>query len=441
MLKQSGGYWFGLCTSYSKGLPDPQTLLRSVREIGLGWLLRETRGSRARFYKDILRTPVNYIPMEHSRYRDLYRLRRTALVILNKDNAEGLRKTLDSLKSQSCPPCECFDIYIVDGGSSDPSFLVANEMSSKIPCIYWLDQGVRGGTGPARIEALEVLRRKGYEYIVWGDSENIYSEKYVERILKMLDRGCEVASGRSVVVRQSMWSEAFYWYHSFHNLFPKIVGSRHAPGNNMGIKIEVYDIASYPPSKRSDDYIFTFSLLRNRSRGGRVRYCIDEDAVVYVNMPKSLDEVVAWQRSRVPGLVRGSLYIGLKIPPDLLSWSTPLAILLTLLLLSIAILNPIPLAIPLIGILSLSIFLHIKSRRYITKRSWVTGLVAALGMILHAIFTTTLALEELAKIYVGEGVEKTLKIMREAEAMARRSAKEAILLPAKGSNPGLESAR
>jgi glycosyltransferase involved in cell wall biosynthesis len=360
--------------------------------------------------------------------------RRTALVILNKDNAEGLRKALESLETQSCPPCKCFDIYIVDGGSSDHSFLVANEMGSKIPCIYWFDQSVKGGTGPARIEILEVLRKKGYEYIIWGDSENIYSREYVERILAMLDRGCDIASGRSVVVRQSIWSEAFYWYHAFHNLFPKIVGSRHAPGNNMGAKISVYNLASYPPSKRSDDYIFTFSLMKNSSEDGRinrVKYCIDENAVFRVSMAENLRGIISWQRSRVSGLVKGSLYIGLKIPPDLLSWSIPLVVFLTLLMLSIVLLNPVLLVVPIIGIISLSVFLHIKSKRYLDKRSLVTGLIATLGMILHAVFTTVYVLEDLIKIYISDGVEKTLAIMREAEIKAKSSMKEGLRLPVK----------
>ncbi len=359
--------------------------------------------------------------------------RRAALVILNKDNAEGLRKNLESLKKQSCRPCVCFDIYIVDGGSSDPSFAVANEIGGEVPCIYWFEQRVKGGTGPARIEIVEVLRRKGYSYILWGDSENIYSERYVEKILSMLDRGCDVASGRSVVIRESIWSEAFYWYHCFHNLFPGFVGSRHAPGNNMGVRIGVYDIASYPPSKRSDDYIFTFSLMK-RSRGRGFKYCMDNSSVVYISMPRSFDEVVSWQRSRVSGLVRGSLYIGLKIPPDLLSWSTPLALFFALAILSIASMNPAPLAIALLGILSLSIFLHVKSEGHLDRRSPITGLLATMGMILHAIFTTIFALRELIIIHARNGVDSTLKTMREAEAMARNSDREGILLPVKSNS-------
>ncbi|MEM2552683.1 MAG: hypothetical protein QXE02_04115, partial [Sulfolobales archaeon] len=296
------------------------------------------------------------------------------------------------------------------------------------------DQSVKGGTGPARIEILEVLRKKGYEYIIWGDSENIYSREYVERILAMLDRGCDIASGRSVVARQSIWSEAFYWYHAFHNLFPRIVGSRHAPGNNMGVKISVYNLASYPPSKRSDDYIFTFSLIKNGSGGdeiNRVKYCIDENAVVHVSMAENIRGIISWQRSRVSGLVKGSLYIGLKIPPDLLSWSIPLVVFLTLLTLSIVLLNPVLLTIPIIGITSLSVFLHIKSKRYLDRRTYATGLIATLGMILHAVFTTVYVLEDLIKIYISGGVEKTLTIMREAEIKAKSSTKEGLRLPVK----------
>lgn len=316
--------------------------------------------------------------------------------------------------------------------------MVANEISGKIPCIYWFEQRVKGGTGPARIEILEILRRKGYRYIIWGDSENIYSERYVEKILSMLESGCDVASGRSVVARRSIWSEAFYWYHSFHSLFPRIVGSRHAPGNNMGIKIWVYDVASYPPSKRSDDNIFTLSLIIKRSRSRGVRYCIDEDAVVYVGIPRSFKEVIAWQRSRVSGLVRGSLYIGLKIPPDLMIWGAPLALITALLALSIAQLNPAPLAVLLASLSILSLFLHVKSYRYLDKGSSITGVVAALGMILHAIFTTIYSLEELVRIYICDGADNTLRIMREIEITARNSGGECVLLPLNRGSTGHE---
>ncbi|MEM0439888.1 MAG: hypothetical protein QXP18_07715, partial [Sulfolobales archaeon] len=82
-------------------------------------------------------------------------------------------------------------------------------------------------------------------------------------------------------------------------------------------------------------------------------------------------------------------------------------------------------------IISLSVFLHIKSKRYLDKRSLVTGLIATLGMILHAVFTTVYVLEDLIKIYISDGVEKTLAIMREAEIKAKSSMKEGLRLPVK----------
>lgn len=349
-----------------------------------------------------------------------------ALVILNKDNSEGLRRTLESLSKQSCKPCRCFDIYVVDGGSKDDSLSVAKEMASRIPCIYWVEQSVKGGTGPARIEIIEILRRRGYRYIIWGDSENIYSEQYVERILRLLESGCDIASGRSVVIRRSIWSEAFYWYHSFHNIFPRFVGSKHAPGNNMGSKIWVYDLATYPPSRRSDDYIFTFSLLRISSP--RPRYCIDEDAVIYIDMPNSFSGVIGWQRSRVLGLVEGSLYIGLRAPPDLISWSAPLALLAIIVALSVYYLSPTPLAIPILSMISLALFLQIKSRRYLDRATPLTGLVALVGVILHSIFTTAYSLGWMARIYIFEGINKHIEYMRDAEKRARMASADEVRL-------------
>jgi len=346
-------------------------------------------------------------------------------VILNKDNAEGLRRALESLYSQSCRPCECFDIYIVDGGSSDGSLSVAYEASSKIPCIYWVEQRVKGGTGPARIEVVEILRARGYRYILWGDSENTYARDYVERIVSMLRGGCDIASGRSVVVRRSVWAEAFYWYHSFHNIFPRLVGSKHAPGNNMGARAEVYSYASYPPSKRSDDYIFTLQLMKAaRARGAAPRYCVDEGAVVYVAMASSFPEVVSWQRSRVVGLVHGSIYAGFPVPPDLLSWSAPLALLIAFIALSIAYLEPVLLAPPLLAMVGLALFLHVKSRAHLDSPTPFSGLLGLAGMILHAVFTTAYSLWEVARVYILVGRSALVEHMRRAEEDAKRSSPE-----------------
>ncbi|MEM4970412.1 MAG: glycosyltransferase family A protein [Sulfolobales archaeon] len=352
----------------------------------------------------------------------------TAVVILNKNNADGLERVLESLYRQSCPPCVCFDIYIVDGGSTDSSFSVASKAGLKIPCIYWLEQRVKGGTGPARIEIIETLRSIGYRYVIWGDSENIYSKDYVDRLLGLLEKGCDVASGRSVVIRGSIWAEMFYWYHSFHNLFPRLVGSKHAPGNNMAVKIGIYDLASYPPSKRSDDYIFTFQLLRRSGRGGsRPRYCIDEEAVVYIDMPRSFREVISWQRARVEGLVQGSIYIGLLIPPDLLSWSAPLALLILIMIIAIKDLNPLPLLLPLISSIALASYLQIKSQRHLDKASTISGFLGLIGMILHAIFTTSYSFKELVKIYLFIGSEELLEEMRKAEMLAKRVSMENLI--------------
>jgi len=352
-----------------------------------------------------------------------------AIVILNKNNAEGLERVLESLHMQSCPPCGCFDIYIVDGGSIDSSFSVASRASLKMPCIYWLEQRIKGGTGPARIEIIEILKSVGYRYVIWGDSENIYSKDYVDRLLSMLERGCDVASGRSVVMRRSLWAETFYWYHSFHNLFPRFVGSKHAPGNNMAVKIEIYDLASYPPSKRSDDYIFTFQLIRRSGKGGsRPRYCIDEEAIVYVDMPRSFREVIAWQRARVEGLIQGSIYIGLLIPPDLLSWSVPLALLILSIAIAIKDLNFLFLLPALISSISLAAYLQARSYRHLDKASRTSGFLGLIGMILHAIFTTSYSFKELIRIYLLIGRGKLLEDMRKAEMLARRASPENLIL-------------
>ncbi len=324
------------------------------------------------------------------------------LVIMNKDNAEGLRKCLDSLTSQrKCRICECFDVLVMDGYSRDNSREVVEEFRRKYPCIEFRYQSVKGGVGPARIEAVRYAMSRGYSYIVWGDSENIYSPNYMLSMRKCMDGKHEVLSGFNKVKHSSFWSMAFFWYHAYHILF-KFLRNRHAPGNNKLTKTSVFTKIIYPPSCRSDDFFFTLLAMK---REVKVKYC--PEAKVEVSMPSTFDEVRAWQRARVRGLIEGAIMIGLTVPPDLVPWSilavSPVALIA---LIALTIIEPPPscyvgfalLGSFLAGLTAFASILDRLARKVYEKPKPLQGFIGLLGMYLHAVFTLYYALRYLLSL-------------------------------------------
>ena len=311
------------------------------------------------------------------------------LVIMNKDNADGLKKCLESLSEQTCKICSCFDVLIVDGGSKDNSRDIVKEFSRKYPCVKFLTQKFRGGVGPARIEAVRYAISNGYDAIVWGDSENIYDREYMEKLISRLENDqCDIVSGRSVVLDNGLWSRLFYWYHSFHVVFNDLK-EIHAPGNNKVVKTQIYNYALYPPSVKSDDFYFSYLLLR-KGILRNVRLCYEDKAICYVSMPKNLKEVISWQRSRVKGLVEGALITGAKVPPDFPPWLlyaiAPFIIAL-LAILGFTTYALLGLAIFLTPITYIFIRLN-KLRRYIiNSNSRVVPLLGVIGTYMHALLT------------------------------------------------------
>ncbi len=329
------------------------------------------------------------------------------LVLMNKDNAEGLRRCLETLASQEeCRLCECFDVLVMDGHSRDGSDKVVEEFSKRYGCVKLVKQAVRGGVGPARAEVVRYAKERGYRYIIWGDSENTYTPKYVYSLIKCVDNNHEVFSGFTKVKHTSIWSRIFFWYHAYHMLF-SCIRERHAPGNNKLTKITVFNKVMYPPSTRSDDFYFSVLAMK---RGVRFRHC--PEAEVVVTMPSSFKEVKAWQRSRVKGLVEGAYMIGVGFPPDLPPWAAfallPLAVVALIIaavmmhppmnLVSYSLLGVIALTITwlVVRLESLAIKAYSEPRRF-------QGILGFLGMYLHALFTTYYSLKYLIKLWSERG--------------------------------------
>lgn len=340
------------------------------------------------------------------------------VVLLNKDNAEGLGKALESLINQSgVSICVDFDVLVVDGWSTDDSELVASKFRERFRCINFVKQRFRGGVGQARVEAVRYAMDLGYDLIIWGDSENVYSEDYVGSFLRCFgdSESCDVCSG-STYVRDSFWGMLFYWYHAYHHLF-KLVSRRHAPGNNKAVKISLYEKHIYPAIPRSDDFFFSLSLH------GNAEFCLCEEASLVTTVPKSLREIIAWQRNRVKGLVEGSLLAGKKLPPDFIPWFlfalSPLIILITYLIAmseGLTSLTSIPAEAVFLAYLAGLTYLTIKlellaKEKYLRYRP-LQGFLGLLGMYLHSIFTTyyTLKFTNTLKYRVNEIKERDKQV-------------------------------
>ncbi|MET1124066.1 MAG: glycosyltransferase family 2 protein [Archaeoglobaceae archaeon] len=293
---------------------------------------------------------------------------RALVVILNKDNAEGLRNCLESLERQTAKICRDFDVLILDGGSKDNSRDVAEGFASKHPCVEFRVQKRLGGTGFARIEACEAA--KDYDVVVWGDSENVYCEDYVEKVLKAL-RSCDVVGGIPVL-GGGFLDHAFAWYHAVHAIFPKLA-AYHIPGNNRAEKTWIYELVSYPPSVRADDYGFSLLLMK---KGLKLRSRV-VDAKVRVSLPKNLREVFRWQKYRAKGAAQAAKLVGV-FPYDSVAWVA----FLTALSAAFVIFPPFAVIFALLS----SLLLFAASRRFLEKPRLRYFFAPLLGVLVHSAF-------------------------------------------------------
>jgi len=340
-------------------------------------------------------------------------VKKVLVVILNKDNAEGLRETLNSLVNQvgSCSVCECFDVLVIDGGSKDNSAETVREFTSKYPCIKFKVQEVLGGVGPARLEVVKYAMSNGYEYIIWGDSENIYREDYVSKIIKV-PTDCDVVSGKPLLRCHELSDKLFFWYHAYHVLF-KYVRERHAPGNNKLVKTHVYLKSIYPPIIRSDDFYFSILALKKG-----VRFCYNEDAVVVVAVPKDWRGIKSWQRSRLLGLVQGAILTNRKLPPDFIPWFVfslyPIYLMTALYLIAgvASFLGYLLLTIMLIITSYMIIKLSRLSRDVCMENKLFNGFLGFMGMYIHSLFTVYYTLRYLIKYLKTDMKEQFIRKSR-----------------------------
>ena len=303
---------------------------------------------------------------------------KTLVVILNKDNADNLKRCLESLLNQSVKD---FDILVLDGASKDNSKEVAEKYGVKFKV-----QDKLGGTGFARIEGCLYALKNGYDVVIWGDSENYYDRDYIKEILKTL-KNCDVAGGIPIV-EGGFFAHAFAWYHAIHLIFPNLY-KVHIPGNNKAEKTWIYRVALYPKSIRAEDYGFSLLLLK---KGIKLKQEV-ANAVVYVSLPKSFGDILKWQSARAKGVAQALKEVGFK-PYDVVAWSFISLLIPILLILSFV--SCIPLLAYVSILLTASIWLHIKSRKFIKNYKKIYFFAPLFGILLHSIYSIK-ALYEVVK--------------------------------------------
>ncbi len=299
------------------------------------------------------------------------------LVILNKDNAPALKECLASIADMH-GLCEDFDVLILDGASKDGSEKIAREYEAQYPCIKFRVQERLGGTGFARREACDYARENGYDVIIWGDSENVYSPQYVRELLKKMSDNDAV--GGVPKVRGGFYAHAFAWYHAMHLVIPNLY-KVHIPGNNKAEKVAIFDKVQYPETVRSEDYGFSLLL---RKKGIKLKQDVARDAVVKVSLPENFKEVRAWQRARAKGVAQVLNHVGAG-PWDNLAWG--FIVLFFLLFALFLPLSIYPIIIYSLLFLAGSLWVFYRSLPYNESPRKIYFLAPAIGLLIYSIYS------------------------------------------------------
>ncbi len=299
------------------------------------------------------------------------------LVILNRNNAGPLEKCLESVVNMQ-GLCESFDVLILDGASTDNSAEVAEKYTKEYHCISFKVQERLGGTGFARTEACDYAVENGYDAIIWGDSENIYSENYAVALLDRLNENDAV--GGVPVVQGGFYAHAFAWYHALHLVIPNLYRV-HIPGNNKAEKVSIYSEVQYPETVRSEDYGFSLLL---RKKGITLKQDVAPNAKVKVSLPENFKEVRAWQRARAKGVAQVLRRVGVA-PWDNVGWA-----FIFLFFLIFGLLIPLsfyPLLIYTVLFFLGAIWVFFRSLPYIEKPSMKYFFAPAVGLLIYSIYS------------------------------------------------------
>ena len=125
------------------------------------------------------------------------RSRRYLLVSPCRDEAQYLRRTLDSVASQSVPPALW---VVVDDGSTDESAAILEEYSRQLPYLRVVRLSDRGGrqVGPGVIEAfyagLEQVRLEDFDYLCKLDMDLDLPARYFELLMERMENNPRIGT-------------------------------------------------------------------------------------------------------------------------------------------------------------------------------------------------------------------------------------------------------
>ncbi|WP_257170275.1 glycosyltransferase [Bradyrhizobium sp. SRS-191] len=116
--------------------------------------------------------------------------RRYLLISPCRDEADYLRRTLDSVAAQSVPPALWI---VVDDGSSDDTPQILDEYAQRLPYLRVVRRADRGGrkVGPGVIEAfyagLDTVRLEDFDYVCKLDMDLDLPARYFELLMERME--------------------------------------------------------------------------------------------------------------------------------------------------------------------------------------------------------------------------------------------------------------
>ena len=130
------------------------------------------------------------ISFSFSELRHVASSRRYLLISPCRDEAQYLRRTLDSVAAQSVPPALW---VVVDDGSTDETPAILEEYARRLPYLRVVRRTDRGGrqVGPGVIEAfyagLETVRLEDFDYVCKLDMDLDLPVRYFELLMQRME--------------------------------------------------------------------------------------------------------------------------------------------------------------------------------------------------------------------------------------------------------------
>ena len=110
-----------------------------------------------------------------------------AIITINYNNCEGLRRTIESVVNQTCRD---FEYIIIDGGSTDGSVDVIKQYANQID--YWVseqDKGIYNAMNKGVVVA------KGEYCLFMNSGDCLYNESVIERVNELVDFNSDIIAG------------------------------------------------------------------------------------------------------------------------------------------------------------------------------------------------------------------------------------------------------